>query len=186
LAFTRTGTYIGGAPELFTVAPDGSHARRELTADALQGGSPSISPDARTVIVTNHSPRSRVEVIDLASGARRILAETPDSAPSTFLLHPAWSRDGRFVAMTVQSDTAILRVMDREGRVQVERDVDGDPQGLSWSPDGRQLAFCQSVPDPSRGRFFTRQEIVVWTLQTGLLRTITPQGASDCFPSWTR
>lgn len=195
LGFTRTANFGSGQAEYLTAAPNGSDIRVEVAAGMLEGGSPSLAPDGASVVVVRSVPlpglgsASRLELIDFGSGTRRFVTAAPDSTTRPFMQFPAWSPDGRSLAVVAHDQiTGVvgLRVIDDRGVIQHERTVEQVASQPSWSPDGRSLAFCRYVPDPSRGRFFSRAEVALWSLRTGQERVITPTGAADCNPSWTR
>ncbi len=185
LAFVRTPR--DGGPGVFvTTESDGSDLRMPLGETAVAGSQPSISPDAREVAVIRDR---RLELVDLGTGMRRQLTPVPDSGTYVTLSSPAWSPDGRMIAMSVAesfSPQIILRVVDRLGAIRHELEVHDWPSYTTWAPDGERLAFCVSLPDPARGRYRYRQEVRIWHMARGEVVTITPPDVSDCAPTWTR
>lgn len=186
LAFVRTSQYGSGPAEFVTTAPDGSDLQSPFGGAAFEGTHPTIAPDANALVVVRDR---RLELVDLVTGMRRAITPAPDSGTYVTIQTPAWSPDGRSIAMAVAESftpNIVFRVIDRSGAIRHELELPDWPTNATWAPDGERLAFCLAVPDPARGRYTYRQEVRIWNLARGEVVSITPEGASDCFPSWTR
>lgn len=108
---------------------------------------PQIAPDGRQIIyeriafdVMKDRKRASLWIIDADGRNHRPLAPNGREA--------AWSTDGKRVAFvaTVDGSTQIhIRWMDTGQTARIS-ELTQTPQGLSWSPDGRWLAFRMRVP----------------------------------------
>ena len=67
---------------------------------------------------------------------------------------PQWSLDGTRIAFTRRGEPRgtqiFVRWMDAEGATSQITHLDRSPGNLSWSPDGKSLAFTMLVPKPNR------------------------------------
>jgi hypothetical protein len=108
------------------------------------GYCPALSPDNRFVAV--NVDRS-VAIIDVASGARRLVTKVIDYCGSL-----AWTPDSTRLVVHLRFGSVIV---DRQGRrlakISGAYPVNGS---MSWSPDGAQLLLY----DPTAGRFFSRDD----------------------------
>jgi TolB protein len=150
---------------LVLVLPDGS-APRTL---AVEGYAPSWAPDGRRIAYVNR--RDDLRVVDTQTGAdSRMLVPTAGDDSQ-----PAWSSDGRSLAVTGYSGVDIL---DQNGRL--ARSV---PQALfdpAWAPDGEHLVA--QVSDCSC-------DIGIFDLRTGAVDEVIPDEVSGdrsaCSPAWS-
>jgi TolB protein len=138
---------------LFLMKPDGSDVI-PLTRNA-RDLHPAWSPDGREIAFTRavEPPYAGIWVIRAAGGAPRQLTNPPGQVDSS----PAWSPDSTRIAFTRTTlsteidGKASVYVMDRDGTNLHElvrnRYFACCTSGLSWSPDGRTIAFETS---PSR------------------------------------
>ena len=139
--------------DLFVVSVDDSEAAPRRLTDGPDTD-PDWSPDGRTMAFTrgenlsNEMANDDLYVLDLATGATRRLTRTP---PGVFEAGAAWSPDGSRIAFarmtgTSQFDgTASIHVISPDGtgeRLVVEHKLFAyAPYSLTWSHDGRSIAF---------------------------------------------
>ena len=110
---------------------------------------PQISPDGERIVYERRSndimidaTRSNLWLLDVASGAHRPLVSGLDNASS-----PQWSADGTRIAWlqgTAQG-TGIYVHWLASGQTALLTTLRESPSMLSWSPDGRWLAFVMPV-----------------------------------------
>jgi len=111
---------------------------------------PRIAPDGSHIVYTRRSndimkddTRSNIWAIKLDGGQHRPLVSGTKSASS-----PRWSADSSRIAYIQSTDTGtgiFVRWMD-SGLTALVANLQREPSGLSWSPDGRWLAFSMPVP----------------------------------------
>ncbi len=117
--------------------------------------SPSFSPDGNQIAFSWDGDTGNEDIYVKLVGAGSPLRLTTSSAPD---VHPAWSPDGLSIAFVRISEEeggifiipALGGAERKIGFVKWEADWDSYGAGLSWSPDGRYLAFSdRSAPqDP--------------------------------------
>lgn len=114
-----------------------------------------IDPDgARVAFVLSvndaMSDRARGDIwlVDVKSGQQTRLTTDADA------YQPRWSPDGRTLAYVAKSATAVVpQIFVRtiaSGTIRQVSALDSAPQSLSWSPDGRRIAFSRMVEGPRR------------------------------------
>jgi Tol biopolymer transport system component len=147
-SFSPTGDRIAyrsecGVPGIYIMGATGESAHR-LTDF---GFSPSWSPDGRQIVVATEdrpqpfdaSSRSELLIVDMDTGAKRMLFEGDSASPS-------WSPHGKRIAfwrqLNGQRDILTIPASRMNGEKPVpvtdDADVDWDP---FWSPDGRYLYY---------------------------------------------
>jgi Tol biopolymer transport system component len=113
------------------------------------------------------------------SGLRRLTS----GAGSNF--SPAWSPDGRQIAFRSERDGKDSRIflMDADGSNEHEWHLAGHPEGLTWSPNGRHIAYSGGATDDEQ----TSGDIYVVDTRGGRPHRVsgTP-GYTNEFPSWSR
>ncbi len=112
-------------------------------------GDPRISPDGQRIVyerrsndIMTDSTRSNLWIIETSGDDHRPLVSGTVQATS-----PRWSPDGERIAYFQTTDTGtdiLVRWMDNGQTARLAR-VFESPDALSWSPDGRWLAFTLPV-----------------------------------------
>jgi Tol biopolymer transport system component len=132
-----------GKQELFSMAADGSDARRVMDAE---GFSPSVSADGRLATYTKVvEDRSGVFVRDIATGREREVVGG-DKPRQISYYNPQWSPDGKSLVFESNADPkdkgyAVYTIhADGSGLRKLTPNPVEDVQP-SWSPDGKQIVF---------------------------------------------
>jgi Tol biopolymer transport system component len=157
IAFLRNTAFASSVTTRFGdlfVAPVAGGTARRLTSDGL-AIAPDWSPDGRLIALAIAERSDGVPtivdtdiyVVDATGGQPHRLTRTPN----TFETAPAWSPDGsriafaRWTPQTQFDGKGAIYVMDRDGSgerlVLSHRHFSSGPYRLSWSPDGRTIAF---------------------------------------------
>lgn len=142
-------------PRLAAAGAASAPALQPLDLFSLEYASdPQISPDGSHVVYVRHSmdvmkdrQRSNLWLVEADGSRHRPLGSGGGSEAS-----PRWSPGGERLAFVSVSDgrpQIQVRFMDtgEGGRV---TNLTESPSGLTWSPDGRQLAFVMRVPEETR------------------------------------
>ena len=158
----RRGNMEDGYLHLFVVSADGG-TPRQLTSgnwnvgarfDGLSGGvGYDWTPDGRTIVVdgfkdpqADHNYRnSDLYLVDVAGGAVKKLTTRPG-----VWTNPVLSPDGRSVAFTGYDSANVsyhvadvmLVGIDGTGMRKISGDLDRDPGGMRWAPDGGGVYFA--------------------------------------------
>jgi Tol biopolymer transport system component len=130
---------------------------------------PQIRPDGRSVayvrraydVMTDSSRRS-IWVVDVDTGL-----QTPLVAGSGSHLSPRWSPDGTRLAYVSTGESGrtqlFVRWMQNGSSARIA-DLTDTPDELSWSPDGKSIAFTMFAPDepPALGEAPAKPEGATW------------------------
>jgi dipeptidyl aminopeptidase/acylaminoacyl peptidase len=129
------------------------------------------------VVTAGTADTNILEIIDLSTGKRRLLANARRQSPAAFFGVVAWSPNGALLAVTRSANAygAGIEVLDaragtlsRQFRVAARHD-----SRLSWAPDGQSLLFAQ------QGTPRTRATIRRLVLATGKVITVSPTAGFD-------
>lgn len=162
----------------------GGSARQLTTGDTWR--QPSWSPDGSEIAYVYQSTNFSEIFVMSADGSnnRRLTRSQSSSLPDNdWVFRPTWSPDGQLIAYVSDSSSynPTVWLMNRDGSGKRPLSAIAATQeaadGLSWSPDGKQLAVASFGRDTS--------QIVAVDLARGVVRqlTATPRGALD--PAWS-
>ncbi|MGN6788283.1 MAG: S9 family peptidase [Rhodanobacteraceae bacterium] len=173
---------------LFLGAPLASVAATPFRLDDLQRlvklSDPQLSPDGKSVAVVMITPvwktdkhDTRIDVVDVASGAKRTLTHDREDVSS-----PRWSPDGTRLAFLAKDDKT------KQAQIYVMPMAGGDAQRITdtkegideftWSPDGDRIAYITQDPplnekaikahnkvfQVTEGNFLLRKALAPWHL----------------------
>jgi Tol biopolymer transport system component len=136
-----------GKGEIWTIAPDGSDLRR-----VSEGVNASWSPDGQEIAVIDG--HGRIDVLSTDGDQQRTIDLDLPTAETTYEA-PAWSPDGRMLALTAYSEGpseySVIYAAPADGEdeaVAITPRADGTyDEGPKWSPDGKLLAFMHDSYD---------------------------------------
>ncbi len=168
-------TRAGRAKELYVTGFDGEEVR-QLTSNGTINLSPSWSPDGRELLLTSYKDgRPKLYELDLSSGRFSLLLSGPGLTNGG-----RFSPDGGRIAASREESkgNSEIVVLDRDGEVRrVVAAHDGIDVSPSWSPDGRQIAFCSA-----RGG---APQIYVADADGGSARRVSFGGSYNTSPAWS-
>jgi len=158
------------------------HADVFTTSDVFgleYAADPQIAPDGEHVVYVRRSmdimkdrSRSNLWMVDADGGNHRAIA----SASADFF-SPRWSPDGgrlAYISSEEGSTQIYLRWMD-SGQVARLTDLTSSPGSLTWSPDGRWIAFTMAVPaEPAKpfGQMPRKPEGADWAPDVRVIDTL--------------
>jgi dipeptidyl aminopeptidase/acylaminoacyl peptidase len=141
---------------------------------------PQIRPDGRAIAyvrmsydVMSDRPRSTLWLMDVDTGLQTPIAAGPGSHVS-----PRWSPDGKRLAYVSSSEGGHSQLFVRwmqTGEAARITDLTQAPGALSWSRDGRSIAFTMLVPDekPKLGTAPEKPEGATWAEPLTVITDIT-------------
>jgi Tol biopolymer transport system component len=182
-----TGKDSGGG-DLFVMDADGSSVRLVTRTKHINERDVAWSPDGSRLAFEAYYLRGgyRIGITDVRTGATsRISGSGSAYALLSQAVEPAWSPDGNWIAFEGAGEPGIdigrIWLMHPDGTdAHVLVGVMGVPPDDSspkWSPDGRQIAYCQSIPDNGRS------SIASVDVATGTVRVVTTN--STCVFDWS-
>jgi Tol biopolymer transport system component len=165
---------------LYTISPDGSHEQQVLPI-GLE--CPHWSPDGTRIATCGGPDQAATAIIDPDTGTYR---ELPMSDPDLLTFCYIWTPDAKRLACESFSDSDpnrngiyTVRTSDGQGLRQLTSNPHGDDVPMSYSPNGKRLAFARyDLNGDSVGLF------VINTDGTGL-RQIAPAGVTCCSGGWS-
>ena len=135
-----------------STAPALKLSRHRLTTRGGYNGSPSISPDGRSVAyASDQTGGLEIYVAGLTPGSRE-LTITSDGGQN---MEPEWSHDGQWIAFHSRARGGIWIVPASGGAARQVAEFGSDP---SWSPDGERLVFTSDTGGASA-------QSVLWTVR---------------------
>lgn len=125
-----------GQSELYIMNADGSNVR-QLTFDLDVASDPAWSPDGSRIAFSSNGD---IFVVDADASDDLIIVQTVLSEDAA-AWSPTWSPDGTQLAAQA-GDRIVIVTLDSSEVLEVARtSYTGRQRGVSWSPDGRRLAF---------------------------------------------
>jgi TolB protein len=123
----------GGGPQIYRIPINGGGAERVTFAGAYNI-SPALSPDGRHLAyVTRQGNAFKLALLELASGAVRLLSDTSDDE------RPSFAPNGRLIVYATRSQGAdVLMTTTLDGRIKTRLVSSGsDVREPAWGPFGR-------------------------------------------------
>lgn len=165
----------GNPLQIFTMNPDGL-GKSQLTNAPFLHRDPSWSPDMQMIaFISSRSGDNDLFVMKANGSGVKNITDTPD----LWEWGPAWSPNGREIAYYVR------RALDLTGEIWIvdvetgrkRRITTAYVPGISWSPDGRRLAFLRLI-----GKSY---DVFLIDLQTGREENLTGSPSSERSPCFT-
>lgn len=159
---------VRGSPDIWELDRSSGHLR-QITSETGVEDHPVPSPDGKTLLVV--SDRSGESAIWTLDPNGRFLTQL---APNVGFAR--WAPDGREVAFTRENRMFLQLVGGLSAR-----DIGRSGRNLSFSPDGRHIAFSDPAADGAG-----RENIwISAVMKEGAARRVTSQNANNGFPTWS-
>jgi hypothetical protein len=172
-----TGSEIEFKATLQVTHPDYTRRKRDFDSTAPRQAlgivRPVISPDAKTVAF---AALGDIYVMPVGGKPENV---TRDRALDT---DPAWSPDGSALAYSSDRDSDHLQLWIRDMRTGQSRQVthlSTQPQGATWSPDGKRIAFFNVTG------MWRVAEISILDVATGTVTKVHDTLAQPGTPTWS-
>ena len=178
---------------------DISHTRVHLPDDVNTSTDLEFSPDGTKMVyfsLGSHStPRGLIvrPVVSESPDATVQLTVLVDEGPPTTYYQPKWSPDGRWIALYRHSpstgrirrspgsgedmDVCMISAAGGELHFLAQTGSNKRPEGLSWSPDGKKLAFERWNGE--------KTDIFIVSVATRQMRPFTTDGKENKKPVWS-
>jgi Tol biopolymer transport system component len=151
-------THLEGSPDrvsIWSVDPDGGHPMQLATcaSPCLELAYPAWSPDGREIALSRYDFEadgtwgpSAIEVLDLASGDRRVMTVTANGTSAVYT--PRWSPDGSAIVFVIETYTdateetvtsSVIASIPTDGSTStptVLTSIDSVADAPDWGPDG--------------------------------------------------
>ena len=190
LALLLSATSLRAAPE---TGPNPLFTGADLF-DIELATDPQISPDGRTIAyvrrttdIMTDKARQTIWLVDVASGQQR-----PLLAGSGSYFSPRWSPSGdRLAYVAAEGGNPQLYVRwTANGESARITGLPDSPESITWSPDGRRIAYAMFVPDegPRLGSAPPRPEGAKWAEPLQIIDAVTyrADGAGYFKPGYTQ
>lgn len=153
--FIAFRSFMDKSAKLYLMKADGSDLKRLTASDEEEAG-PAFSPDGQRLayVVLKHPRMPQIKVLDLSSGASRLLSAEPPTAAEQ---GPVWSPDGKRLAYTVSKNRSNhIHLMSPDGTdKQALTSGKGRYNDPQWSPDGSRLLTLALRDGASRQDIYT-------------------------------
>jgi len=185
--------------DLYVMNADGSEQRNLTNSPPSENATsnnvaPTSSPDGRKIAFqSNRDGNNEIYVINIESGSQLNLTKNKANDYS-----PSWSPNGKYIAFVSDRDSVSVNA-DRDIRTNniyivntdgsnayrlTKGNVTNSYTGISWSPDGKKLAFCLSSPTSSGG-YFSNGINLLRISDSSMTRLTFDQSTNQCSPRWS-
>jgi Tol biopolymer transport system component len=167
IAYGATPRNGGLCPQLYLMRSDGTHIRR-LTHDGLCYLNPTWAPGGKRIAFERWGGgtlATGIWTMNVNGSGLRLLARDKGNTP-------AWSPDGRTIALRGALPDEAIWLMDADGSNLRQLPTPHGASAPSWSPNGKWIAF-------SAGNIY-----VIRSDGTGL-RQLTAHARSNTMPAWS-